>query len=147
MKVIFLENVKGQGNKDEIKNVSDGYAINYLIPNKLAIQASSSSLAFVNRKLQIEKEENALAKGQTELIKNNLESIVLNFKLEVKNGKSFGQITDQQIVDLLQETYKIEVNRKKIKKHDPLKMIGFYVLEIKLDFGISAHLRINLTSN
>ncbi|ATZ16705.1 large subunit ribosomal protein L9 [Entomoplasma freundtii] len=147
MKVIFLEDVKGQGRKDEIKEVSSGYATNFLIPRGLVKVATQNSVATVHKKQQIVAEETALAKGQTDLIRRNLENITLNFKLESHNGKSFGQITDQQITNLLRDHYKIDLDKRKVKKHAPLNRPGNYKLDIKMEFGVSAKLKVNLEAN
>ncbi|PPE05870.1 50S ribosomal protein L9 [Williamsoniiplasma lucivorax] len=144
MKVIFLQDVKGQGKKDEIKNVSDGYAINFLIPNKLVKIANQEAIKTLNTKLQIAKEEDALDKGETELLKKQIEEIHLVFKIEEKNGKTFGQITDAQIVGDLKENHKIEVDKRKIKDHDALKKVGSYELELKLPHSIVAKLKVNI---
>ncbi|ATZ16865.1 50S ribosomal protein L9 [Williamsoniiplasma luminosum] len=144
MKVIFLQDVKGQGKKDEIKNVSDGYATNFLIPKGLVKLATQGSIKSLNTKIKIEKEEDALDKGETELLKKQLEELVLTFHLEVKNDKAFGQITDAQIVNILKEEHKIEVDKRKIKDHDSLKKVGSYQLEIKLHHSIIAKLKINI---
>lgn len=147
MKVIFLEDVKNQGKKDEVKEVSDGYARNFLFPNKLARAATNNSVKTLKIKLQSKKEEAALAKGETELIKKNLEELTLNFKIEQKNGKTFGQITDQNIVDYLKKQHKIKIDRHKIRNHPPINKVGSYLLELKMDFGIKAHLKIDIEQN
>lgn len=147
MKVIFLEDVKGKGNKNEIKNVADGYAVNYLFPRNLAKFATPKTVASVNQKVKIEAEESALAKGQTELLRKNVENITLHFKLGSKNGKTFGQITDQQIITNLREHYKLDLDKHHIKKHEPLNKAGKYQITFKMDFGLRAKLKIDVTNN
>lgn len=147
MKVIFLKDVKGQGRKDEIKEVSSGYATNYLIPNGMVKVATQNSVATVHKKEQIAAEEKALAKGQIDLVRRNLENITLNFKIESHHGKSFGQVTDQQISNHLRDHYKIDLDKRKFKKHLPLNHPGQYQLDIKMDYGVNAKLKINLEEN
>lgn len=147
MKVIFLENVKGKGNKDEIKNVSDGYALNYLFPRNLAKFATPNTIASLKKKIQSATEEEALAKGQTELLKKNLENITLNFQLESKNGKTFGQITDHQIIKLLRDSYKLDLDKHSIAQHPSLKKAGIYEIVFKMEYGLKAKLKINITTN
>lgn len=145
MKVIFLQDVKGQGKKDEIKEVSDGYVRNYLLPNNLVKLATANTVKTLKTKIQTAVEETALAKSEVNLIKRKIEEVVLNFKLQVTDGKAFGSITDAAIVERLAAQYKIEIDKRKIKNHEPIHKLGMFYVDIKLDFSIEARLKVEVT--
>ncbi|ATZ19082.1 50S ribosomal protein L9 [Williamsoniiplasma somnilux] len=144
MKVIFLEDVKGQGKKDEIKEVSDGYARNFLLPKGLVKPATVNSVKTLKNKIQTNQEETALLKGETHLLKAAIENITLGFKLQVSEGKAFGTITDAAIVEKMKAEHKIELDKRKIKAHKALNSLGVFYLDVKLDFGVESRLRVNI---
>ena len=144
MKVIFLKDVKGQGKKDEIKEVKDGYAMNYLIKNKYAIPASESnlnSLKKVQTKRNIEEEE--LIK-EKEKEKEKLEKENFSFQVKCgKDGKVFGQISTKQIKSCLEEKgYKID--KTKILLDHPITSLGVHVINIELHKKVVANVKITV---
>ncbi|WP_026389417.1 50S ribosomal protein L9 [[Acholeplasma] multilocale] len=144
MKVIFLKDVKGQGKKDEVKNVSDGYAKNFLLPQGLVKLATENSLKTLNTKLQTADEEKQLAKAETMQLKKVIEETTLNFKLQIKDGKAFGSISNQDITNQLLNAHKLEVDKRKFKNFSNLNTIGLHYVIIKLDFGIEAKLKVDV---
>ncbi|PPE04865.1 50S ribosomal protein L9 [Entomoplasma ellychniae] len=144
MKVIFLKDVKGQGKKDEVKEVSDGYAKNFLIPKGFVKLATSGNLSSLNLKKQIESEENELAKAETLLMKKKIEETVLQFKLQIKNNKAFGSISNQDITDQLKNKYKIEIDKKKIVNFTNLNKVGIHYLSVKLPYKLEAKLQVEI---
>lgn len=144
MKVIFLKDVKGQGKKEEIKDVKDGYAMNFLIKNKYAIPASESNISSL-KKQQIKRnnDEEELIKIKTEE-KNILEKET--FKIEAKNGsngKMFGTISVKQIKSLLEEKgYKVD--KTQILIDHPITSIGTHLVNIELHKKVIAQIKINV---
>lgn len=137
MKVILKDNIKSIGKKDEVINVSDGYARNYLFAKDLAVEATPGNLA----KLQTKKESVAFKKGQekeeAEKIAEKLAKITLDFKVKAgENGKIFGGISSKEIAEKLEKDYQIKVDKKKIDLKEPIKILGIKRVDIKLFEGV-----------
>jgi len=146
MKVIFLTDVRGQGKKDEMKEVSDGYARNYLIPRKLAVEATSDALNAMKlkekaKKAQMEKDK-ALAKETAK----RLESLVV--KIAAKGGgggKLFGSVTSKEISDALAGQFDIAIDKNKIVQAEPIKSFGSYDVKCKLGYEVSGTIHVVVT--
>lgn len=144
MKVILKENIKSIGKKDEIKNVSDGYARNYLFAKGLAVEATPGNLA----KLQTKKDSVAFKKSQekeeAKKIADKLSKITLEFKVRAgENGKIFGGVSNKEIAEKLNKDYKIVVDKKKIDLKEPIKILGVKRVEIKLFEGVTGIVKIS----
>lgn len=145
MKVILTQDIKGVGKKDEIINANDGYARNFLLPRKMAVEANSQNMSLLqgrkdsaNFKKEQEK-ENALK------IQEKLSKIMLKIKVKAgENGKIFGSITSKEIAIELKNQYNIEIDKKKILLKDSIKEIGIFNIEIKLYEGIIGKLKIDI---
>lgn len=145
MKVILTQDIKGVGKKDEIINANDGYARNFLLPRKMAVEANSKNMSLLqgrkdsaNFKKEQEK-ENALK------IQDKLSKIMLKIKVKAGgNGKIFGSITSKEIATELKKQYSIEIDKKKILLKDSIKEIGVFNIEIKLYEGIIGKLKIDI---
>ncbi len=142
MKVIFLKDVKGQGKKDEIKEVSDGYAKNFLIKNKYAVPANTNTLKKLNTDLENRRLEENLLIGNCNQIKEKLSKEKIVFK--VKTGKQdmmFGQISSKQIKEELNKLgYKIE--KTNILLDHPITSLGTHDVEIELHKKVKATIKI-----
>lgn len=144
MKVILLKDVKSQGKKGDVINVSDGYANNFLLKNKLAIPASSGNLNINTRQkaeeARIIAEETEKAKALAEKLKD----MVVNFDLEMgERGKAFGSITAKEISEeLLKLGYNVE--KKNIYVEKPIKTEGNFVVDLKLYKGVNCKLKISV---
>lgn len=115
MKVILLEDVKKVGKKNEVVEVSDGYARNFLIAKKLAVQVTQASMDVLNSQKQADKEHELELERQAIELKKQLEEITLNFKVKVGNGgKVFGSVSSKQIVEKLKKEFNIVVDKRKI---------------------------------
>ncbi len=144
MKVIFLKDVKGQGKKDEVKEVKDGYAMNFLIKGGYAIAANKANIKNLNKDLQTRKLEENLQILQMESIKEKLEKETLLFKVKTGNGgKVFGSISAKQIKDELNKLgYTIDKN--KIIIENPISSLGFHQIKINLHKKVVANIKINV---
>ena len=134
MKVIFNVDVKGQGKKGEMKEVSEGYGRNYLLPRKLAVEATADNMNALRLKEKAKAAAIAAEKAKAMENAKQLESIVV--KLPAKSdsaGKLFGAVTSQEISDALKEQYGIEIEKQKIVQAEPIKSFGSY--EVKCKFG------------
>lgn len=141
MKVILLEDVKGSGKKGELINASDGYARNYLLPKKLAMEATPQALnelkqkeAAKERRLALEKQAAldaaAAVRGKTVRITS----------AAGQNGKLFGSVTAAEVAEELKKQYGIEVDRRKIALESEIKAFGTYNAEVKFGYGVTAAL-------
>ena len=134
MKVIFNVDVKGQGKKGEMKEVSEGYGRNYLLPRKLAVEATADNLNAL--RLKEKAKAAAIAAEKAKALENakQLESIVVKINAKAGSaGKLFGAVTSQEISDALKEQYGIEIEKQKIVQSEPIKSYGSY--EVKCKFG------------
>jgi len=144
MKVIFTKDLKGQGKKGEIKEVKDGYGMNFLIKNGYAIAATEGNLKNLKKEQQQQAlEENLLIKDM-ETLKNILENSTFQFKVQTGAGdKMFGQISSKQIKNkLTEEGYKIEKNA--IKMDNSITSLGFHTVKIELHKSVIAEIKVEV---
>ena len=135
MKVILNVDVKGQGKKGELKEVSDGYARNYLLPRKLATEATADNLnAFrLIAREKAEAEENAKKLG------------AIHVKIAAKagsNGKLFGSVTSKEISDALHEQFDLTIEKQKIVQAEPIKSFGAYEVKCKLGYEVTGTIHV-----
>ncbi len=143
MKVILQQDVKGQGKKGELKEVSDGYARNFLFPKKLAVEATADNVNTM--KLQEKAKQAQIAKEKAEAKENAEKLKECTVKIAAKagnNGKLFGAVTSKEISDALAAQYKIEIEKNKIVQAEPIKTYGSFEVKVKLGHEISATLKV-----
>lgn len=146
MKVIFLTDVRGQGKKDEIKEVSDGYARNYLIPRKLVLEATSDSLNAIKLKEKAKAAQAAKDKALAQDNAKKLESLIVKVPAKAgAGGKLFGSVTSKEISDALLKQHNIVIDKKDIVQSDPIKNYGSYSVKCKLGYEISGTINIVVT--
>ncbi|WP_018130442.1 50S ribosomal protein L9 [Effusibacillus pohliae] len=144
MKVIFLQDVKGQGKQGEVKEVSDAYARNVLIKKGLAVEATAANL----NKLEAQKRAKA-KKAQEELEEARRLAAVLQETVVVvktkagEGGRVFGSVTSKQIAEAL-EAMDLKVDKRKILLAEPIKTLGTTVVPVKLHPEVSADLRVQV---
>lgn len=147
MKVILLDNIKGVGKKDEIINASDGYARNYLLPKKLAVEANSENLSKLNNKKEAASYRKDVEKQKAEELAQKLKGIMLKIKVKAgENGKIFGGVTSKEISDNLKNQYNYIVDKKKIDLKETIKTLGEFNIDIKLFEGVVAKLKVEVIS-
>ena len=145
MKVVLLQDVKNLGKKDQLVNVSDGYARNYLLPRKLALEATSGKLKELQEKKvsQIKKKDNEKQEAKDLAVK--IGKLVINFHVKAgENGKLFGSITSKDVADAIKSQHKIEIDKKKVVLHDAIKALGTYEVEIKIYPEVSALINVKV---
>ena len=145
MKVILLQDVKGTGKKNQLVNVSDGYARNFLFTKKLAVEATVDNvqkLKEFNASQDLKKQREI--ENAKELAKK-IETIKISVKVKSGDtGKIFGGVTSANISDELKKQHSIDVDKKKILLEEPIKILGAYTVNIKLYEGINAKLKVNV---
>ena len=145
MKVILTQDVKGVGKKDQILEVNDGYARNFLIPKKLGVQASTANLALLKSKQDSRDFKRQEDKKEAEQIKEKLEKIILDIKVKSgENGKIFGGVTSKEISDVLKDKYSINIDKKKIELKETIKTVGITTVDIKLFEGDIEKVKVNV---
>ena len=145
MKVILTQDVKGVRKKDQILEVNDGYARNFLIPKKLGVQASTANLALLKSKQDSRDFKKQEEKKEAEQIKEKLEKIRLDIKVKSgENGKIFGGVTSKEISDVLKDKYSINIDKKKIELKETIKIVGITTVDIKLFEGIIGKVKVNV---
>jgi ribosomal protein L9 len=145
MKVILLEDVKKLGKKDEIIEVSSGYARNFLIPNKKAIVADNVNLNKLEGKKSKESHLKELSLEHAKKIKEIIEKEVLViYAKKGKDDRLFGTITSSEIAKELKKKYDVDIEKKKIIVENAIKIVGEYVVTVKLEQGVIADLKVDI---
>ena len=143
MKVIFNVDVKGQGKKGEMKEVSDGYARNYLLPRKLASEATADNINTMKLKEKAKAALLAKEKAEAEENAKRLSAITVTIRAKAGGaGKLFGSVTSQEISDALREQHGINIEKNKIVQAEPIKTFGSYTVKAKLGYEISANVSV-----
>ncbi|MDD5980019.1 MAG: 50S ribosomal protein L9 [bacterium] len=143
MEVIFIKDLKGQGKKGEIKEVKDGYAMNFLIKNKYAVKKNDENMHTLEINKKHEQEQDLLNRENALKLKEELEKKVLNFKVKTgKDDKVFGSISIKQIKEKLSD-YNIDKNM--INIISPIASLGYHDVEIILYKDIKALVKVYLT--
>ncbi len=133
MKVVLLADVKGQGKKDEIVNVSDGYARNFLFPKKLAVPATAESMNVIKGKESAKAHKIAVEKAAAEDTARALAGATVKITVGAgADGRLYGSVTSKEIAEQLLAQHKIEIDRRKIVMPNPIKAYGTYVFDVKL---------------
>ena len=145
MKVILLKDVKGTGKKNEVKEVSDGYARNYLLPKKLAVPADNTNMKELNEKnqskeLKAQKEYEAAV----ELGKKMEELNVVIYAKAGDGGRLFGSITSKDIAEQIKKQHNIEVDKRKITLDEPIRVLGSRFVDIKIHQKVTTRLRVDV---
>ena len=133
MKVILTQDVKGQGKKGQVINVSDGYARNFLFPKGLATEASASSMNELKNKEAAKQYKLATEKAAAQELANKLAELTVEIKIACgSDGRLYGSVTSKEIAEKLQEVYGITIDKRKIVLDRPIKEYGTSQLEVKL---------------
>ncbi len=145
MKVILLDNIKGVGKKDEVINAADGYARNFLLPRKLAVEANAENMSKLNNKKEAASYKKDVERQAAEELAKKLKGIMLKVKVKAgENGKIFGGVTAKEISDNLKSQYKFDIDKKKIELKETIKTLGEFNVPIKLFEGVVANLKVEV---
>ncbi|GKV67338.1 MULTISPECIES: 50S ribosomal protein L9 [Sporosarcina] len=146
MKVIFLQDVKGKGKKGEVKEVSTGYAQNFLLKNNMAIEATAASMSQLEGQKNRQKKDAAAELAEAKELKETIEKLTVELKAKSgEGGRLFGSITSKQIGQALEKQHKIKVDRRKMELPDAIRALGFTNVPIKLHPDVTATLKVQVT--
>ena len=145
MKVILLADVKEKGKKDEIVNVSDGYARNFLLPRKLAQEATADNINTMKMNDKAAQEKRQKEREQALALSKVLKEMTLTVMAKGGGaGRLFGSVTNAEIADALQKQHKIDLDKRKIVLKEPIKNVGTYTVTCKLGYEVNAELTVEI---
>ena len=145
MKVILLQDVKGKGKKGQMLEVSDGYARNFMLPKKLAIEATADAVNTMRMNDKAAAEKAAKERAEALEISKKLREMTLTVTAKGGGaGRLFGSVTNQEIADALKAKSGIVLDKRKIVLSDPIKSVGTYTVTCKLGYEISAPLTVKI---
>ena len=146
MKVILQQDVKGQGKKGQMIEVSEGYGRNFLLPRKLAIPATADAINTMNLKEKAKKAEEARLKAEAQEIAAKLKDCTVKLTAKAGNGgRLFGAVTTKEISEGLAKQYGMNIPKQKLVLEDPIKSFGTYQVKAKLGFEISGTVTVSVT--
>ena len=139
MKVILQQDVKGQGKKGQMVEVSEGYARNFLLPRKIAVAATADAINTMNLKEKARKAEEARQKALAEETAEKLKECMVKLTARAGgNGKLFGAVTTKEISEGLQKQFGIDVPKQKLVLEEPIKSFGSYEVKARLGYEVTA---------
>ncbi len=139
MKVILQQDVKGQGKKGQMVEVSEGYARNFLLPRKIAVPATADAINTMNLREKAKKAEEARQKALAEETAEKLKECMVKLTARAgSGGKLFGAVTTKEISEGLQKQFGIDVPKQKLVLEEPIKAFGNYEVKARLGFEVSA---------
>ena len=145
MKVILLQDVKGKGKRGQMIEVSDGYARNYMLPRKLAMEATTDAINTMRMNDKAAAEKAARERAAALEISKQLREMTLTVAAKGGgNGRLFGSVTNQEIADALKAKTGINLDKRKIVISDPIKSVGTYTVQCKLGYEITAPLTVKI---
>ena len=146
MKVILQQDVKGQGKKGQMVEVSEGYARNFLLPRKMAIPATTDAINTMNLKEKARRAEEARQKAEAEATAEKLKECQVKLTAKAGNGgRLFGAVTTKEISEGLKAQYGVDIPKQKLVLDDPIKAFGSYQVKAKLGFEISGTVYVIVT--
>ena len=145
MKMILLQDVKSVGKKGDLINASEGYAKNFLLPRKLAVEATKSNLNDyeLKQKAEAKRKQEELEKAQATA--KELEDKVVTIKVKTGgNGKLFGSVTNKEVAEEIVKQTKLDIDKKKVSIGDPIKMLGERTAVIMLHPKVTAEVKVKI---
>ena len=146
MKVLLLADVRGTGKKDDIVEVSEGYGRNYLLPRKLAKEATAETLNAVQHAKDAQAHREEVKRREAEIKSRELKGKVIQLSARGgENGKLYGSVTTDMIAEALKEQHGVEVDKRRIEQEEPIRSAGQSFVTVKLWAGISMRMLVNTT--
>ncbi|QDY84854.1 50S ribosomal protein L9 [Paenibacillus polymyxa] len=145
MKVIFIKDMKGQGKKGQVKEVSDGYAANFLLPRGIARPATEGNMKTLENQNAAEEKRKQEEKEEAQVLGKKLEEATIQLKAKAgEGGRLFGAITSKQIAEAVAKTG-IKLDKRKIELEEPIRTLGVTQMTVKLHPEVKATLKVQVT--
>ena len=145
MKIILLDDVAKVGRRGEVRDVSDGYARNFLIPKKLALTATAGNLKGLDHIKRQQEAKAGRIKTDAETVRDRIEALVYEERRQAsEEGKLFGSVTAQDIVDFLEKS-QLKIERRRVHLDEPIKTLGESTVTVRVHPEVTAQLRVNVT--
>ena len=146
MKVILQQDVKGQGKKGQLVEASDGYARNFLLPRKLAVEATADNLNKMKKQDEAQRAREAAEKAEAEALAEKLESIQVIIRAKAGAGdRLFGSVTTKDVSEALKAQHGLDIGKAKIVQDEPIKAYGAYTLKCKLGYEVTGGIHVTVT--
>ncbi len=147
MKVVLLTDVKGQGKKDQIIDVSDGYARNFLLPRKLAVEATATVLNEIKGRDAALKHKQEVELAEARALAAKLDALLVKIPASSgADGRLYGSITTKEIAERIAKEHGITVDKRKIQLSDPIRAYGRYDLDVKLHAEVTGKVHVLVCS-
>lgn len=147
MKVVLLKDVKGQGKRDDIINVSDGYARNFLFPQKLAMEATAGAMKEIQLKRAAQDARDAEALRQAQEKADGLKGKVIDLKVKCGDkGRLYGSVTTAEVAEALEKQHGVKVDKRKLDLGEPIKEVGTREISVWLYAGVTTKMTLNITA-
>ncbi len=145
MKVILLQDVPGTGKKNDILNVSAGFARNYLLPRKWAMEATGAAVKEVERRNELQRQQEQERVQEAEQVAKALKGKVVVMKAKCGDkGRLYGSITAQEIAEAVQQQHGVELDRRKLEVGETIRTLGEYDIQVGLYSGIKAPMKLRI---
>ena len=145
MKVILLQDIQGTGKKNQIIETSDGYARNYLLPRKMAKEATAEAVNSLEKSKNADKHREDVRRQEAEVRARELKGKVVQIEAKGgENGKIYGSVTNEQIVAALKAQHGIEIDKRKLELEEPIRSAGQFFVTLKFVAGISTRMIVNV---
>ena len=145
MKVVLLQDVKGQGKKDDLIEVSDGYARNFLLPRKLAQEATADNINTMRMNDKATQERQAKERAEALELRNRMKDMTVVVTAKGGGaGRLFGSVTNTEVSEALAKQAGVQLDKRKIVLDEPIKSVGVYTVKCKLGYEINAELKIEV---
>ena len=145
MKVILLQDVKGKGKKGQMLEVSDGYARNYMLPRKIAIEATADAVNTMRMNDKATQERQAKERAEALDLRNRMKDMTIVVTAKGGGaGRLFGSVTNTEVSEALAKQAGIQLDKRKIVLDEPIKAVGVYTVKCKLGYEINAELKIEV---
>ena len=146
MKVILLQDIRGKGKKGQMIEASDGYARNFLLPRKMAIEATADNINTMKMNDKAKAEQMAREKAQAQDFAARLKEVTVEIPAKAgTGGRLFGSITSAEVAESLKTQHGISIDKKKIVQDEPIKSFGTFTLKAKLGYEIVANITVHVS--
>ena len=146
MQVILQQDVKGHGKKGQLVNVSDGYARNFLLPRKLAVEATAENLNTMKLQEKARLAKQAEEKAQAQAVAEQLKTLTVRLTAKAgTGGRLFGAVTTKEIADALKAQHSVDINKANLVLEEPIKSFGTYELKAKLGYDVTGTVKVTVS--